>query len=52
LANGISVQIAFGICTCLLAYGICVPAVLRIREDSPKPIVKSLLANAKPEEIL
>lgn len=51
LANGTTTQIALAICMCLLAYSICVPAVLQIREDSPKPIVKSLLANANPEEV-
>jgi len=34
LAEGITAQIALGLCAFLLAYGICVPAVLRIRENA------------------
>lgn len=32
LARGITAQIALGLCVFLLAYGICVPAVLRIKK--------------------
>lgn len=34
LAEGNTAQIALGLCAFLLAYGICVPAVLRIKEDA------------------
>ena len=50
LAKGNMAQIALGLCACLLAYGICVPAVRRIKADSPNPIVKRLLANMTQEE--
>jgi hypothetical protein len=34
LAEGITAQIALGLCAFLLAYGICVPAVLRLKQDA------------------
>ena len=34
LAEGNAVQIVFGLCAFLLAYGICVPHVLRLKEDA------------------
>ena len=34
LAEGITAQVALGLCAFLLAYGICVPAVLRLKEDA------------------
>jgi len=34
LAEGNAAQIALGLCAFLLAYGICVPAVLRIKENA------------------
>jgi hypothetical protein len=34
LVEGNAAQIALGLCSFLLAYGICVPAVLRVKEDA------------------
>lgn len=34
LAEGSAIQLALGLCTVLLAYGICVPAVLRMKKDA------------------
>ena len=34
LVEGNTAQIALGLCVFLLAYGICIPAVLRVREDA------------------
>jgi len=34
IVEGNAAQMAFGLCAFLLAYGICVPAVLRIKEDA------------------
>ena len=35
LAKGPAVQIALAICACLLAYGVCLPGVLRSNQDRP-----------------